>query len=286
MVTETIKVAPCNPTIGKVEIVLNGIFKFHRMTATFPIDSEYLGISKSNLVKSVIIYLPITASVLRNIFQKVSISTSLGGFLVYMFQNLPPVVFFWIHLTWLTWNRNFLKELYEELKDIEYHIWKSRVSWSYKPSWFVKYLSITTMTVCEIVWEIIYNDCKDIDETIMSIFIFCILLNVITQYVLLLKLLLSVLRSIRTIEESKVVIKLTDKLLALCHNVNTLYGPQLFLYIVITFFLILFTVYHLVIVNAQISLPTIIWMLTFFFPLVQILMDVGAFSQEVIKLLW
>ncbi|CAH1404144.1 unnamed protein product [Nezara viridula] len=54
---------------------------------------------------------------------------------------MPPMVFYWIHLTWMIKNRCLLKELYEELKEIEYSFCENGISWFYKATWRTKYLS-------------------------------------------------------------------------------------------------------------------------------------------------
>ncbi|CAH1397547.1 unnamed protein product [Nezara viridula] len=148
--TDMVKMNPCHPTIGKIELVFNDIFKFYRMTGSFPIDSEYSGISKSNLVKVAILYLAITLIVLKKICKMILSSESMPATLAYMFQHIPTTIFFWVHLTHLIRNRKFLTELYEELMDIEYQMWKSDVCWSYKPDWFAKYLGVSALTISDV----------------------------------------------------------------------------------------------------------------------------------------
>ncbi|CAH1408131.1 unnamed protein product [Nezara viridula] len=267
--------------IEKVEMVFKDIFKFSRVFSTFPIDNEYSDISKFNIAKGIVLYL------LADIFgfellYRFSIHENfiMGGKIVFALQTIPAIMFYWIHIAWLIRNKSLFKELYDELKDIEHILWESGICWFYKPAWCTKYLSLTAMIISGTLWDIL-DDILNPEEQLYNM-IFIALISVINQYAILVQVMLSILREIRTIEESETVIKLTDKLLAVCQKVNTFYEPQIFFYIVIVYLLILSTIYGMAIEVETLSLISSIWLLSFVSPLIHIIICVDYFSHEVI----
>ncbi|KAE8574081.1 Gustatory receptor 119b, partial [Halyomorpha halys] len=275
-----VPVTPCQLTIGKIDLVLNDVFKFSRFIGTFPIDHEYSGISKLILVKCVILNLPadfilIFISYQTTLLQDILLSEKL----MYAVQTIPPILFCWVHLAWIMRNKCLLKELYDEFKDTEYHLWKSGISWIYKPNLWRKYLSVAAMLVSSILWDIFVDGSEGLENFSFYI-IHTALITIVSQYVDLVQVLLSFLREIRTIEESKTVIMLTDKLFSLCQKIIAVYEPQLFLYIVVVYLFILFTVYDFMMEGEAVNLIGVIWILSFMSPLILIVICVGEFYEE------
>ncbi|KAE8573888.1 Gustatory receptor 114a [Halyomorpha halys] len=275
-------VIPSQPTIGKVVLILNDVFKFSRVVGTFPINSEYSGICKVNLIKCFFLYLSLTVSAVISFYGIIfEVRTMLAVKLWRIIYCVSSVIFYWIHLAWLIKNRMLLYELYEELKNIEYHLWRNGVFWSYKPSWCSKYLCFSIICLSDTFSFIIYNKYRTFLDISGSMLMYYALIIIMSQYTTLIEVLLSVLRVIRQVEESKTVVKLDDKLLALCQKVNTLYEPQLFVYIVVIFVLNLFFAYVTILRKEYfLPLPTF-WLMSFIFPLFQMIIIVGNFSHEV-----
>ncbi|KAE8573897.1 Gustatory receptor 117b [Halyomorpha halys] len=273
------------PTIGKVELGLNDLFKVPRMIGTFPIDSNYSGISKFNLTKGIVFNL-LTTTISIMWFNSLSWRTEISFVekLGNVLHILNPVFFNWIHLSWSVRNRYLIKEIYNELREIEYQLSKSGVCLFYNPTWFTKYLSLAVMLSCEFLWELITKKLKTPQDNLVYIAAYTPFLSVMSQYVALIEVLLSILRGIRSIEESVSVVKLTDKLLALCQKVNTLYELQLFLYIDILFVMILILTYVPIHDWSSFSPILGIWAMSFFFPLFQMILYVGMFCKEVKKI--
>ncbi|KAE8573412.1 Gustatory receptor 113 [Halyomorpha halys] len=278
-----VKVITIQPTIGKIERVFNDVFKFARVIGTFPINSEYSGISKMSLVKSILLHFVPTAIAIRSSYRRAfykhgMLAVKLWKIIYYM----SSVIFYWIHLVWLMRKRILLKELYEEMKDIEYDLWKNNVYWFYKTSWCRKYLSMSAILATVVLW-IINNNFNNVINIIASYQMFNAFINVISQYANVVEVLTSILKEVKLIEGSVTVVRLTDKLLALCQHVNTLYEPQLFLYIFFVFLHNLFYIYTTILQEEHLSLNGSVWIMSFIFPLVQTVVTVGAFSQEVKK---
>ncbi|KAE8573890.1 Gustatory receptor 114c [Halyomorpha halys] len=273
----------CQPTLGKIEQVFKDIFKLSRMVGTFPINSDYSGLCKINLSKSVILYLSLTANAMMSLYRIIlDASDMVAGRLSKTIFYTSSVSFYWIHLTWLIKNRMLLKEIYEELKDMEYNLWKHGVYWVYKPSWRTKYLCLTAICLSDFLSFMFYERYLRIKEVIGCMIMYYALIVIICQYTTLVNALLSILREIRSIEDNKTVIKLTNELLALCQKVNTLYEPQLLLYIVVIFIIDLFFIYVSILRKELVNLIVgAFWMMSFVSPLVQLLVRVAAFSQEV-----
>ncbi|KAE8573896.1 Gustatory receptor 117a [Halyomorpha halys] len=273
------------PTIGKVELGLNELFQVPRMIGTFPIDYNYSEISKFNLTKGIVFNL-LTAAISITWFNSFSLRKEksfiekVGNIL----QIVLPLCFSWINLMWLISNKCLVKEIYEELIDMEHHLSKRVVRILYNTTWLTKYLSLTLMVASDVVWELICDELRNPQDIVVYSSAYAPLHLVMSQYVGLVEVLLSILRGVRSIEESESVIKLTDKLLALCQKVNTLYGLQLFLYINIVFFTILILAY--VPIHDWLSFSPIltIWAISFFSPLVQIILYIGNFNHEVKKI--
>ncbi|KAE8572996.1 Gustatory receptor 118a, partial [Halyomorpha halys] len=274
-----VKVKPCQPTIGKVRLVLKDVFKLSRVIGTFPIDFQYSNISKINLAKGLVLYfltvvvaiVPLYFLTLENVSLRIKVPE--------IIRMIPIFILHWTHLSHLVLKRSLLKGVYDELKDIEYQFWKMDINWFHKPSWCTKYLSFAVMTVCGIGWEVLYprpNVLFRLPNHITYISLF----SITSQYLALLQICLSMLRQVRAVEESGTIVKLTDKLLALCHDVNALYEPQLLLYIVNIFVIILAVVYQGVIKNMTNTIDKHIWKMAFVYPLGLITLHVGYISQE------
>ncbi|KAE8573411.1 Gustatory receptor 112, partial [Halyomorpha halys] len=278
-----IGVTPHQPTISKVELVLNDIFKLSRAFGTFPINSKYSGICKVNLLKSIFIYLPLTLIAVILVCWVVNQQYKLLALKIMdMVYTISPVIFYWVHLAWMIKNMALLKEVFNELKDIEYHLWNNGVRWCYKYSWYTKYLLLVGIFFSDMTWVIINEKYQSFINIVGTNVMYYAVITVMNQYTTLIQLLQTLLRSARSIEESKTVIKLADKLSALCQSVNMLYEPHIFLYIVVIFVVSLFAIYMTILLKE--SLPEIIvWALLLMFPLVQIVISVGNFSHEVKK---
>ncbi|KAE8573067.1 Gustatory receptor 119f [Halyomorpha halys] len=281
-----VTVAPCQPTTGMVDLVLKDVFKFSRFIGTFPIDYEYSGISKTNLAKGIILYIPavvIGISLLHRMSSREEIF--LSEKLLYVVETIPPIMFYWIHLVWLIRNKSVLKELYDELLDIEYQLRKSGVCWNYESNWYTNYLGVTSMLVTSISWDIFVENFVYLKNTeyIAFYIIHTVLITIINQYMAMVKLSLTILRDIRTIEDSKIVVKLTDEVLALCQKIITVYEPHIFLYVVVIYLVLLFTAYCMIIGIETLNAIGVIWLMSFMCPLVQIVMTVGKFYKEVKK---
>ncbi|KAE8573069.1 Gustatory receptor 119h [Halyomorpha halys] len=277
-----VTVVPCLPTTGKVDLVLKDVFKFSRLIGTFPIDYDYSAISTSNLAKGVILHLSSAAIGVLLVYGVTSDeSILLSEKLMCILQIIPPIMFYWIYLARIIRNKWLLKEVYDELKDIEYHMWKNGVNWCYKPNWFSKYLSVTANLISSMLWDAV--DGYQNPNYMVCYLIHTTLIAIVTQYANLLHVLTSILRDIRMIEDSKSVIKLTDKLFALCEKVMTVYEPQICLYIIVIYLFLLFTIYIMFIIVENMISIDVIWMMSFMSPLVQIVLHVTVFSKEVKK---
>ncbi|KAE8573891.1 Gustatory receptor 114d [Halyomorpha halys] len=273
-------VTPCQPTIGVVRMVLNDVFKLSRVIGTFPIDSEYSRICKKNLARRIFLYILPSAIAMMFFHQIIVDEYEIFSAKIWkIIYSISSAIFYWIDLVWLIRNRILLKEFYYELKDIEYNLWKNGVFWSYKPSWSTKYLCMIGMFLCVLFWITKYY--QKIIYIIATYIMVNALINIMCQYTILLQVLLSVLREIKSIEDSRTVVKLTDKLLALCQNVNALYEPQLFWYILAIFMFNLFFIYVSILRKAHFTPIYVIWLMFFIFPLVQTVNSVANFSQEV-----
>ncbi|KAE8574078.1 Gustatory receptor 119c, partial [Halyomorpha halys] len=274
-----VSLAPCQPTIGKVDLVLDDVFNFSRLIGMFPIDFRVSVIHRCNLAKGIILYLPTSAISILVLHRSISSEDVLLETKVsFTIITLTPILLILIHFACLIRNKCLLKELYDELKGIEYQFWKSGVGWFHRTNWFTKYFSIPIMLVSCLVWDTI--DGNQLPEATAYYFIYTAFLTIMIQYAILIQVFLSILRSIRTIEESRIVIQLADKLLALCRNVNTLYAPQLFLCISLTYFLILFTVLYVIRTMGTGGPYTLIFLVSLMSPVVQIVIQIGFFSQE------
>ncbi|CAH1397548.1 unnamed protein product [Nezara viridula] len=275
-----LNITPCKPTIGKVELVLNDVFKLSRMIGTFPIDKEYSAISKYNLTKGLTLYvlatIVISASTSRESYDDVLESERAR----YAFQFILTVILHFIHLAYLVGNRRLVNKLYNELKEIEYLFWKNGVDCCYRPSWCVKYLGFIFITICHVAWETYYTRWIHLELRIPSHINYPAVFSITSQYLALLQICQSILKQIKTIEENVTVVRLKDKILSLCQNVNTLYEPQLLCYIVNVFLVILGALYVKTIQHAPMSIGTICWFVIYTWPLVVITLYVGNISEE------
>ncbi|KAE8574082.1 Gustatory receptor 119a, partial [Halyomorpha halys] len=274
-----VRVEPCQPSIGKVDLVLKDVFWFSRLIGMFPIDNEYSAISKLNLAKGIILYLPIAVFAVL-MFYRIALNEDelLAEKVTFVLQTLLPIIFCWTHLAWIIRNNYILKELYVGLKDIEYHLWKSNICWFYKPNWCTKYLSVTVMLVGDLLWDIFKN--FQAPEYLAYYLLDAAVITIMSQYALLLQILLYLLRDIRAMEESDIIIKLTDKLLALCQKLNTLYELQLLLYIVLMYLFILFKSLDMILRRETITGGPLIFLMSLVLPVAQTVMNIGLFSQE------
>ncbi|KAE8573410.1 Gustatory receptor 111 [Halyomorpha halys] len=287
-----VTVIPCQPTIGKVELILNDVFKLSRFIGTFPIDSEYSGISKLDIAKVVLYIFPSILATIVSCWIFLNEDLFVALKIVSTIHAMSPVIFYWIHLAWLLNYRFLLEEFYKEMKDVEYILWKSGVYWFYKPSWFTKYLSLAVMSACSLTWIILYVGIRNsaiIDHvraisSITTFLMFTALMTVVNQYSTLVVVLVSILREIKSVTESKTVIKLTDQLLNLCQKVNSIYEPQIFIYIIIIFAINLFYIYGRMILQEYFSTLSLIWLMSFISSLVYIVISIREFSQEVKKI--
>ncbi|KAE8573068.1 Gustatory receptor 119g [Halyomorpha halys] len=275
-------VAPCQPTIGKVDDVLNEVFKLSRFIGTFPIDYEYSAISQLNLAKGIILYLPSGVMVVSLVYRIILQDDALLAHKVtYVLQSLPPILFCYMHVARLIRSKGLLNEIYNELKEIGYNLWKCGVCWFYKPHWCTKYLSLAVMLGSSLLWDI--PDGTLCLEYLPFYIIDIAFITIMSEYAILVQVLTSILRSIKKVEESKTVVMLIDKLLTLSKKLNTLYEPQLVWYIVVVYLLILFTVFDLILAMKTIMGFPLISLMSLLFPIAQIIMNVGYFSQEVKK---
>lgn len=277
-----VEITPSIPTIGKVEMFLKDVFKLPRLIGTFPIDNDYYSISKSNLAKGVVLYFSCCALALIGAVKYISNEHLFSQKYTYVQRTVPAMIFYWIHLSWIIRNRKLLQEVYDDLKDIEYCLWTNGVRWNYKSTWSTKYLSLTAMYISGFLWDVLDEFRLFVD--IPYYFIYGALMNIVIQYAILVQLLRSALRCVRSLRGSSTVVVLTDKLLDLCQKMNQLYEPQLFFYIVVVYKLILSSVYIQIVVGETLAEVCIVWLMSFMFPLVQTIMNIGEFSQEVLAL--
>ncbi|KAE8573893.1 Gustatory receptor 115b [Halyomorpha halys] len=279
-----IEVKPCQPTIGKVELILNDVFKLSKVLGTFPINKEYSGISKYNLAKGFVLY--VLAGVIITVWAN-SIphhDLPMVDKVRFICQIIPIIFFHLTNLVSLVGKRLQVKELYDELKDIEYQMWRSGIDWAYKPSWFIKYIGFLCMIVTHLMWETFHTKWKYVEIRITHHITYPALHSIISQYLILLQLCLSISRKVRTIEDSDTVIKLTDKLSALCEKVNTLYEAQILAYIINIFVVMLVVVYVKIIQGTVIYIGTVLWVGTYITPLLLITLYTGFISQQVKKI--
>lgn len=278
-----LNITPCQPTIGKVELVLNDVFKLSRMIGTFPIDKEYSCISKYNLTKGLTLYvlatIVISASTSRESYDDVLKLDRKR----YTLHTIFTVIFHFINLANLVGNRGLVKKIYDELKDIEYILWKSGIDWYYRPSWCIKYLGFTCMVICHAMWEIFYNRWENMRLRIPLHITYPALFSITSQYLALLQVCLSILKQIRITEDNGTVVKLNDKISSFCQNVNTLYGPQLFFYVVNLFLVNLFSIYIKIIQRVAINIVTICWIGIYTGPLLAMTIYAGYISEEVLR---
>ncbi|CAH1404143.1 unnamed protein product [Nezara viridula] len=252
-------VRPYQQNIGKVKLMLNDIFKVSRVIGTFPIDSEYSGISRYNLAGGVFLYVIGSGAITVITHCMPNDDVALPSRILFIFEITPIIFFHSINLLWLVVNRGLMKELYDELMDLEYQLWKRGIDWSYNPSRCLKYLGPIAMAFFGIYWEIFYTKWKNIEFRIPQHIIYPPLISVTSQYLALLQVCHSLLKVIRTIEESGTVIKLTDKVLTALQKVNTLYEPQLLTYISNLFVVILVLAYSKINMSSPFSLGTVCW---------------------------
>ncbi|KAE8573978.1 Gustatory receptor 118b [Halyomorpha halys] len=271
---------PCQPTIGKVQQVLNDVFKFSRVLGTFPIDSKYSGISKYNFAKGAVLYV-LAAIIVIVLSHIVTLDGNLSRQVRFILQSVLTIIFHLANLVSLLGNRRLVKELYDELMDIEYQLWKNNIDWSYKPSWCLTYIFFTLPIIFNLAWEIIITSGKNIELRLPYYVTHSALFSITSQYLALLQLCLSLLRHVKTIQESGTVIKLTDKILALYQKVNILHETQLLIYILNIFLVILVSIYAKIIQGEPINIVTACWMVNFVSPLFLITLCTGYISQEV-----
>ncbi|KAE8573894.1 Gustatory receptor 115c [Halyomorpha halys] len=279
-----VQVKPCHPTIGKVEKILNDVFKLSRILGTFPIDKEYSGISKYNLAKGFVLY--VLAGVIITVWANCIPHDGLPMFdkVRFICQIIPIIFFHLTNLVSLVGKRLLVKELCDELKDIEYQMWRNGINWSYKPLWCIKYIGFTVMIISDLLWETVYQRWKNIELRITHHLTYPALHSITGQYLALLQLCLSISRKVRTIEDSETVIKLTDKLSVLYEKVNTLYEVQLFTYILNIFIVMLVVIYVKIVQGEIIYIGTVCWMANYVSPLLMIVLCTGYISQEVKKI--
>ncbi|KAE8573895.1 Gustatory receptor 116b [Halyomorpha halys] len=282
-----VNVTPCHPTIGKVPLILNDIFKLSRLIGTFPMNSEFSGISKFNLAKGLVLYLSVAVFAIPLLYSLWQKETPLANKITFTTQILLQTLFHLINLPWLVTNRFILKELYEDLKDIDYHLWKNGVDWFHKPSWSTKYFSFVIAILYLITWEIGHDLCTFFVYNIIHYLTIPGIYSIMSQYIALIQICLSMLRDIRLLQDMRTVVKLNEKVLALCRKVNTLYEQQLLFYIVSIFFIYLFTIYTKI-VHSNFFEDSAAWHLTrlllFLHPLFPIIRCVGCISKEVKKI--
>ncbi|KAE8574079.1 Gustatory receptor 119d, partial [Halyomorpha halys] len=274
-----VSVAPCQPAIGKVDLVLNDVFKLSRLIGTFPIDQEYSAISKWNLAKATILYLPGTIMAILQIRWLILLENVLFvDKVTYSLQTTLPIGFCWIHIAWLVRNRCLMKDLYGELKDMEYNLWKSGICWIHKPNCCIKYITLAIMLVSIISWDTMNGFANPENFTY---YIFDVALVTITSdYAILVQVFLSILTYVRAIEDSHIVIKLADKVLALCRKFNKLYELQIVWYLAFVYFYILFSVFIMIVRNKKITGLPLIYLTSLVSPFVHIVLNVRFFSQE------
>ncbi|KAE8573979.1 Gustatory receptor 118c [Halyomorpha halys] len=276
-----LKVIPCQPTIGKVDQVLNGVFKPSRLFGTFPIDSEYSGISKYNFAKGVVLYVLVSIIATASVSIQSHDDQILMHKVRFILQTIPNIIFHLTNLVSLLGNRRLVKKLYDELKDIQYQLWKNNIDWFYKPSWYLQYAGFIAALITNLIFEILYTRWQNIEIRFPYYITYVSLYSITSQYLALLQLCLSILRHVKTIQESGTVIKLTDKVLALCQKVNTLYEAQLLAYISNIFFVLLIVIYFKTILGETFNAITVWWIVSLVSPLLLITLCTGYISQEV-----
>ncbi|KAE8573892.1 Gustatory receptor 115a [Halyomorpha halys] len=279
-----IQVTPYQPTSGKVELVLDDVFKLSRVLGTFPIDKEYFCISKYNLAKGFVLY--VLGIIIITVWANSVPHENLSIFhkLRFIFQIILIVIFHLTNLVSLVGKRQIVRELYDELKDIEYQFLKNGIDFSYKPSWSIKYIGFTTMIICEIVWETVYQRWKNVELRAPHHIAYPPLFSITGQYLGLLQLCLSILRQVRRMEDIDTVIKLTAKESAFCDKMNTLYEALLLAYVLNIFAVIIIVIYVKIIQGSTINVGTLCWMTNFVSPLLLVVLYTRYISQEVKKI--
>lgn len=275
------------PTFGKVQLLLNDVFKLSRILGSFPIDAKFSGLSTFNLATGVIIYLSAATIAITLSCALWQEDTPLPYKLVFSMLMTLPTSFHLLNLSWLVTNRSLFVELYDDLKDIEYNLWENGVDWFHKPSWCTKYLSFVFGSLFYTSWEVLQDNYHFLNVVIVQHVTVPNIFIVLSQYLALMETCLSLFRVIRLLEESRTVIKLNEKVLALCSKVNALYERQLVFYILKIFVSNIFVIY-INIIYYDFFRPNIIWILLSLFlafnPLFLIIKCIGNISEEVLIL--
>lgn len=275
-------VRPYQHIHSRVRLILNDVFKLSRWLGTFPIDKEYSSVSKLYLATGVVLYSVTTFIAITSLYTIVnSKDVSLSTTITESIKIIPNTILHWTNIACLIYNRKLAKVLHDELEDIEYQFWKSGTELFYKASWFTKYLSPVTMFINGIIWEVYYEKIGTFLTRIPNHITFVALFTITSQYLALLQICLSLLKMIRRFEDSETVIKLSDKVLSLCHVVNSLYETQFLLYIVNIFAVILAVVYKGIVENMPIYIGTVFWKLSLACPLALVILHVRYISDEV-----
>lgn len=282
-----VKVTPCSPTIGKVRQILKEVFRLPRILGTCPINPEFSGISKSNLVKGLIIYVFAALYATQLLCWLWESNEALSNKITFSIQIFLQVMFHLINLPCLVTNRSLFSELNDDLKDIEYNLWSNGISWFYKPNWHVKYFSFFLSIIYLIIWDVYHDFFEFIVFNIVHYMTIPSIYSIMNQYLALLQICLSLLRGIRLLEDTRTSVQLTEKVLSLCQKVNTLHEQQFLLYIVGTFFISLFTIYTKLI-HSNFFEDDAVWHILRLFlvmhPLLLIIRCMGYITEEVLML--
>ncbi|KAE8573230.1 Gustatory receptor 116a, partial [Halyomorpha halys] len=272
-----------NQPLGKVPLILNDVFKLSKVLGSFPINSEFSGIAKFNVAKGLVLNLLAVAYAIHLsnvIWQR---EMPLGNKIAFSVQIVLQASFNFINLSTLVANSLLLKELYEELKDVEYDLWKNGVDWFYKASWYTKYFGFVSAIIYLVIWEIVHDFFKYILFNLIHFMTVPTAFSIMSQYMALLQICLTLIRDIRQLEDTRAMVKLYEKVLTVCRKVNTIYEQQIFLYIVSIFFIYIFTIYREV-HHPMVLQKNVIWhifrLFLFLHPLFPILRCIGCISEE------
>ncbi|CAH1404145.1 unnamed protein product [Nezara viridula] len=105
-----VRVMPCLPTIGKIKLILDDVFKLSRWLGTYPIDEEYSSISKLNLAKGVILYFLASVIATESLYGRLTVEdVPLSTIITQLLRILPIIILHWINLACLVSNRKLAK---------------------------------------------------------------------------------------------------------------------------------------------------------------------------------
>ncbi|CAH1404146.1 unnamed protein product [Nezara viridula] len=109
-----VRVMPCLPTIGKIKLILDDVFKLSRWLGTYPIDEEYSSISKLNLAKGVILYFLASVIAIESLYGRLTVEeVPLSTIITQLLRILPIIILHWINLACLVSNRKLAKLYYD-----------------------------------------------------------------------------------------------------------------------------------------------------------------------------